>query len=146
MHACLLPPPVLQKLIESSATLSISEFQCCQFRAMCTTAFFAFLRIGEMTYNSAKDASNLIKKYYRFNMFLNWLILSIMSSLLRLILAISNTATTSVPLPFFSSPEFLLSGAIFTRVFSKARKQTRPTFCGPSFSFIKGLWAGLHTL
>ena len=52
--------PVLQKLIESSATLSISEFQCCPFRAMCTTAFFAFLRIGEMTYNSAKDASNLI--------------------------------------------------------------------------------------
>ena len=52
--------PVLQKLIESSATLSISEFQCCQFRAKCTTAFFAFLRIGEMTYNSAKDASNLI--------------------------------------------------------------------------------------
>ena len=51
---------VLQKLIESSATLSISEFQCCQFRAMRTTAFFAFLRIGEMTYNSAKDASNLI--------------------------------------------------------------------------------------
>ena len=52
--------PVLQKLIESSATLSISEFHCCQFRAMCTRAFFAFLRIGEMTYNSAKDASNLI--------------------------------------------------------------------------------------
>ena len=52
--------PVLQKLIESSATLFISKFQCCQFRAMCTTAFFAFPRIGEMTYNSAKDASNLI--------------------------------------------------------------------------------------
>ena len=52
--------PVLQKLIESSATLSISEFQFSQFRAMCTTAFFAFLRIGEMAYNSAKDASNLI--------------------------------------------------------------------------------------
>ena len=52
--------PVLQKLTESSATLSISEFQCCQFRAMRKTAFFAFLRIGEMTYNSAKDASNLI--------------------------------------------------------------------------------------
>ena len=49
--------PVLQKLIESSATLSISEFQCCPFRAMCTTAFFAFLRIGEMTYNFAKDAT-----------------------------------------------------------------------------------------
>ena len=52
--------PVLQKLIESSAALSISEYQCCQFRAMCRTAFFAFLRIGDMTYTSAKDASNLI--------------------------------------------------------------------------------------
>ena len=52
--------PVLQKLIESSATLSISEFQFSQFRTMCTTAFFVFLRIGEITYNSAKDASNLI--------------------------------------------------------------------------------------
>ena len=52
--------PVLQKLIESSAALSISEYQCCQFRAMCTTAFFAFFRIGDITYNSAKDASNLI--------------------------------------------------------------------------------------
>ena len=55
--------PVLQKLIESSAALSISEFQCCQFRAMSTTAFFAFLRIGEMTHNSAKDASNLILQF-----------------------------------------------------------------------------------
>ena len=52
--------PVLQKLIESSAALSIAEYQCCHFRAMCTTAFFAFLRIGDMTYYSAKDASNLI--------------------------------------------------------------------------------------
>ena len=52
--------PVLQKLIESSATHSNSEFQCCQFRAMCTTVFFAFLRIGEMTHNSAKNASNLL--------------------------------------------------------------------------------------
>ena len=55
--------PVLQKLIESSAALSISEFQCFQFRAMSTTAFFAFLRIGEMTHNSAKDASNLILQF-----------------------------------------------------------------------------------
>ena len=52
--------PVLQKLIESSAALYISEYQCCQFRAMRTTAFFAFLTIGDMIYNSAKDASNLI--------------------------------------------------------------------------------------
>ena len=35
--------PVLQKLIESSAALSISEFQCCQFRAMSTTAFLPSL-------------------------------------------------------------------------------------------------------
>ena len=56
--------PVLQKLIESSAALSISEYQCCQFGATSTTAFFAFLRIGDMTYNSAKDASNLILQAY----------------------------------------------------------------------------------
>ena len=52
--------PVLQKLTESSTALSISEYQRCQFRAMCTTAFFAFLKIGDMTYKSAKDASNRI--------------------------------------------------------------------------------------
>ena len=40
--------PVLKKLIESLATLSISKFQCCQFRAMCSTAFFAFLRISDL--------------------------------------------------------------------------------------------------
>ena len=28
----------------------------CQFQAMCLTTFFAFLRIGEITYNSPKDA------------------------------------------------------------------------------------------
>ena len=36
--------PVLQKLIESSATLSISEFQCCQFRA---NNLFALYACGE---------------------------------------------------------------------------------------------------
>ena len=48
--------PVLNRIIESSAKLSISQYQRCQFQAMCSTAFFAFLRIGEITYNSPKDA------------------------------------------------------------------------------------------
>lgn len=49
--------PVLNRIIESSTQLAITQYQSCQFRAMCSTAFFAFLRIGEITYNSLKDAS-----------------------------------------------------------------------------------------
>ena len=49
--------PVLNRIIESSAQLPITQYQSCQFQAMCPTAFFAFLRIGEITYNSPKDAS-----------------------------------------------------------------------------------------
>ena len=49
--------PVLHRIIESSTRLAITQYQSCQFRAMCSTAFFAFLRIGEITYNSPKDAN-----------------------------------------------------------------------------------------
>ena len=47
---------VFNRIIESSAKLAISRYQRCQFQAMCLTAFFAFLRVGEITYNSCKDA------------------------------------------------------------------------------------------
>ncbi len=40
---------ILQRLIEVSARLTSSHYQICQFKAMCSLAFFAFLRIGEMT-------------------------------------------------------------------------------------------------
>ena len=48
--------PVLNRIIESSAQLTVTHYQSLQFRAMCSIAFFAFLRIGEITYNSPKDA------------------------------------------------------------------------------------------
>jgi hypothetical protein len=40
---------ILQRLIEVSPRLTSSHYQICQFKAMCSLAFFAFLRIGEMT-------------------------------------------------------------------------------------------------
>ena len=35
--------PVFNRIIESSAQLAITQYQRCQFQAMCLTAFFAFL-------------------------------------------------------------------------------------------------------
>ena len=40
--------PVLTRIIECSAQIAITQYQSCQFQAMCSTAFFAFLRIGEI--------------------------------------------------------------------------------------------------
>ena len=48
--------PVLNRIIESSAQLTITHYQSLQLNAMCSIAFFAFLRIGEITYTSPKDA------------------------------------------------------------------------------------------
>ena len=44
--------PILHRIIESSSQLAISRYSCCQFQAMCPLAFFAFLRVGEMTITS----------------------------------------------------------------------------------------------
>lgn len=49
--------PILQRLINASNQISGSPYQACQFRAMCALAFFAFLRIGEITTHSG--AGNL---------------------------------------------------------------------------------------
>lgn len=46
--------PILHRIIESSSQLAISRYSCCQFQAMCSIAFYAFLRIGEMTSTSGK--------------------------------------------------------------------------------------------
>ena len=48
--------PVLNRIIESSAQLTITHYQSLQFRAMCSIALFACLRTREITYNSPKDA------------------------------------------------------------------------------------------
>lgn len=41
--------PILHKLLDSACKLAICRYQVCQFKAMYSTAFYAFLRVGEMT-------------------------------------------------------------------------------------------------
>lgn len=41
--------PILDKLVSSATSLQGSTYQICQFQAMCALAFYAFLRIGEIT-------------------------------------------------------------------------------------------------
>ena len=41
--------PLLQRIVMSAIQLSDSHYNICQFRAMCSLAFFAFLRVGEIT-------------------------------------------------------------------------------------------------
>jgi hypothetical protein len=40
---------ILNRIIEASPHIAGSQYQICQFKAMCSLAFFAFLRIGELT-------------------------------------------------------------------------------------------------
>ena len=48
--------PVLKRIMESSAKLTITQYQCCQFQAMFSTAFYAFLCIGKMTPNLSRNS------------------------------------------------------------------------------------------
>lgn len=41
--------PILHKIIEAASRFSCSKYQICQFQAMCSIAFYAFLRVDEMT-------------------------------------------------------------------------------------------------
>ena len=41
--------PILHKLIDSTESFSCPNFTKVQFSAMCSLAFYAFLRVGEMT-------------------------------------------------------------------------------------------------
>ena len=41
--------PILQKVISAAPRLPGSHYSMCQFQAMCSLAFFGFLRIGEIT-------------------------------------------------------------------------------------------------
>ena len=40
---------ILNRIIEASSHIAGAQYQICQFKAMCSLAFFAFLRIGELT-------------------------------------------------------------------------------------------------
>ena len=41
--------PILHRILEAASSFSTSKYQICQFQAMCSIAFHAFLRVGEMT-------------------------------------------------------------------------------------------------
>ena len=41
--------PILHKIIEAASRFSCLRYEVCQFQAMCTIAFYAFLRVSEMT-------------------------------------------------------------------------------------------------
>lgn len=41
--------PILELLLNAAPNIQGSRYQVCQFKAMCSLAFFGFLRIGEIT-------------------------------------------------------------------------------------------------
>ena len=45
--------PILHKLLDAACKLAICRYQVCQFKVMCSTAFYAFLRVDEMTSTSS---------------------------------------------------------------------------------------------
>ena len=57
--------PILDRLVSSANSLQGSVYQMCQFQAMCSLAFYAFLRIGEITsaggYSNPLQLSQLTK-------------------------------------------------------------------------------------
>ena len=44
--------PILHKLLRPASLLPLTKHQILMFQDMCTTAFFAFLRVGEITFSS----------------------------------------------------------------------------------------------
>ena len=44
--------PILHKLLQSASLLPLSKYQILMFQAMCSTAFFGFLRVGEITFSA----------------------------------------------------------------------------------------------
>ena len=44
--------PILHKLLRCASLLPLTKYQILMFQAMCSTAFFAFLRLGEITFSS----------------------------------------------------------------------------------------------
>ena len=52
--------PILDQLIMVATSLVGSPYQVCQFQAMCSLAFYAFLRLGEITrYKGGSSSSPL---------------------------------------------------------------------------------------
>ena len=48
--------PILKQVLQASSTLDLSPYSSALFKVMCSTAFFAFLRIGEITTTSTSSS------------------------------------------------------------------------------------------
>jgi len=55
--------PILDKLVAVASSLEGSAYQIIQFQAMCSLAFYAFLRIGEITSVSKRGAPSPLQLY-----------------------------------------------------------------------------------
>ena len=55
--------PILNRLVSIAPSLQGSPYQMSQFRAMCSLAFYAFLRIGEMTATCNSNANPPLQLY-----------------------------------------------------------------------------------
>jgi len=53
--------PILHRLLESSSRLTGSHYQVCLFKAMCSLAFSAFLRVGEITTTTGISSSSTLE-------------------------------------------------------------------------------------
>ena len=62
--------PILDRLISVAPSLEGSNYQLSQFRAMCSMAFYAFLRIGEIT-SGSKSSANLPLQPYQLTKLLS---------------------------------------------------------------------------
>ena len=51
--------PILERIMSSAFQTTLSRYEAYLFRAMCAIAFFAFLRVGEMTV-SGKQSTNAL--------------------------------------------------------------------------------------
>ena len=50
--------PILVRIIQASNSFCVSHYQSSMFKAMCSLAFFAFLRIGEITVSNREGVNN----------------------------------------------------------------------------------------
>ena len=55
--------PILDRLVAAASSLEGSAYQIIQFQAMCSLAFYAFLRIGEITSVSKQGAPSPLQLY-----------------------------------------------------------------------------------
>ena len=54
--------PILVRIMQASTSFCVSQYQLYIFKAMCSMAFFAFLRIGEITVSKQQStSSNLLQ-------------------------------------------------------------------------------------